>query len=281
MQIFNTKSALKSAIKSHKINGKKIGFVPTMGALHDGHLSLIEIAKENSDIVVVSIFVNPKQFGENEDLDKYPRQLETDIELLKNYGVDILFSPNFEEIYSKDSQTTINIGSIDKTLESKFRPEFLSGVMLIVAKLFNIVTPDIAVFGQKDYQQLCAVKKLVHDLDFAIDIISAPIMREESGLAMSSRNAYLSGDERKMAANIYKFLSQAKTEILVSNKTKQEIIHTIKTLKNNILNSGFNKIDYIELVDKDNLQPTFQTPAILLLAVHLGNVRLIDNMIIE
>lgn len=276
MQIIRTKANLIKTISTFSKSGKIIGFVPTMGALHDGHLSLIEIAKSKSDIVVVSIFVNPAQFAANEDFDKYPRNEQDDLVKLEASCVDVVYMPTINEIYANNSSTTISVGTIGKGLEGTFRPHFFDGVSLVVAKLFMQVAPDIAVFGAKDYQQLMVIKKLVKELDIPVEIIGAPICREADGLAMSSRNVYLSADKRIIAANIYKILLTVKEKLLSGKEVKTVLL----SAKNELLAVGFEKVDYIELRDAETLMPllALKSPARILVAARIGGVRLLDNL---
>ncbi|MBI4721784.1 MAG: pantoate--beta-alanine ligase [Candidatus Stahlbacteria bacterium] len=229
-----------------------IGFVPTMGALHQGHIMLIETAKSHSNFIVVSIFVNPLQFGTGEDLKAYPRNMETDIQLLKSIGIDALFIPDNEEIYPEDYATYIELPSLSNILCGKVRPGHFRGVCTIVGKLFNIITPDIAVFGEKDAQQSIIIKKMVQDLNLGMKIITIPTVREHDGLAMSSRNVYLSIQEREEATIIYQALQMAKNLITNGEWDTREIKAQMHTL---ISSSPRAKIDYIEIVRKDTLVP--------------------------
>ena len=246
---------------------KKIGFVPTMGGLHQGHLSLIEIIKKQCDLVVVSIFVNPAQFGQNEDLSSYPRPLETDKKKLNTLKVDILFLPTTETIYPKDSNLFIDMGYISTILCGKTRPDFFNGIALVISKLFNIIQPDIAIFGEKDHQQLLTIKQLVRDLNFDIKIVSGETSRENDGLAMSSRNVYLTDNQRKIAPKFYQTLKTIKID---SN---------IEEIKNK-LSQNF-KVDYLEILDSNTLKKiTVDSKEIIVIsAVVLGKTRLIDNII--
>ena len=276
MQLIRTKTELKTAIKSLRAQGKTIGFVPTMGALHEGHLSLADIAKTKADIVVCSIFVNPAQFAPHEDFDKYPRTEQQDLKMLEGRGVDIAYLPSVTEIYTPGNDTKISVGAIGKELEGAFRPHFFDGVALVVTKLFMQVMPDIAVFGQKDYQQLMVIKKLVSELDIPVEIIGAPIMREESGLAMSSRNVYLTDEKRLVAATLYKTLLSIKEKLLAGN----DVANLLKWGHNELLAIGFEQVDYIELRHAENFTPLplFQKPARLLVTARLCGVRLLDNI---
>ncbi len=279
MQIFNRIKDLKEQIKNLKKQGKIISFVPTMGFLHQGHLSLINQAKEVSDVVIVSIFVNQKQFDDNSDYENYPNNLDDDINKLKSKKVDILFCPNSQEIYPNKNLINFQIDDLGGNLCGKARKGHFQGVLLVVTKLFNIVDPDIAIFGQKDFQQLQIIKRLVLDLNFNIKIISAEIFREKSGLAMSSRNSRLSKENLIKAANIYQILNSAKSEIL---HTKTDNLKEILEKTKSKLLQYFDKIDYLEICDEENLQIIQKfnqnVPSRIFVAVYLGQVRLIDNI---
>jgi len=260
--------------------GKSIGFVPTMGALHEGHLSLIRKSAAENDITIVSIFVNPTQFGANEDLDKYPRTLERDTELSKTAGADIIFAPTASAMYNMDYATYINVESLTQGLCGKSRPTHFRGVTTVVAKLFNIVPPQRAYFGQKDAQQLAIISKMTTDLNMPIEIVSCPIVREPDGLAMSSRNAYLTPDERAQVPILCEALTIAKN-LISSGETKSAII---KEKIISILNSkNLAIIDYVEIVDFHTFREieTITPPTLIALAVKFGNTRLIDNIIIN
>lgn len=248
--------------------GKHIAFVPTMGALHAGHMSLVEIAKKHADVVVVSIFVNPKQFAPNEDLAKYPRTLEADVAALEKAGADILFLPNEAVMYPPGFSTVVSVTNLSKRWDGEARPGHFDGVATVVARLFGIVKPNVAVFGEKDFQQLAIIRRMTLDLSLGIEIIGAPIIREADGLAMSSRNRYLSDDERKIAPKLFEEM--------------QHIVRgeSIKNTKITLLNAGFSKIDYLVIVDAESLDPLdkFEKPARLLAAAWLGSTRLIDNI---
>ncbi len=269
---------IKSEISVAKKSGKKIALVATMGALHEGHLALIKTARQLADIVVVSIFVNKTQFNDENDYQKYPRQLNQDLDLLKNHQVDFVFTPDDSEIYPPDFSFEIIVKNYADCLCGLKREGHFDGVALIVLKLFNIITPDIAIFGQKDYQQLLIIKKLVLDFNLDIKIIEHEILREKSGLAMSSRNQRLDEDAKIKAAMIYQILQEIKTEIQ-QQKNINEILQKkrIKLLENN-----FEKIDYLEIRNEKNLQLVnnfLQTETMrIFVAVYLNGVRLIDNL---
>ncbi|MFP3253540.1 MAG: pantoate--beta-alanine ligase [Hydrogenobaculum sp.] len=261
-------------IKSIKQQFKTIGFVPTMGYLHEGHMSLVKASKNMCDITVVSIFVNPKQFGPKEDYNKYPRNLERDLKLLEEAKIDMVFIPDVETIYPEGFSTTINIGPLADILEGTFRPGHFDGVCTVVTKLFNIVKPDKAFFGEKDYQQLKIIQKLVKDLNLDIEIVPIPTKREEDGLAMSSRNAYLNQEERRRASSIYRFLLKAKEAFEIGIKNTDKIIEYAKAVLD------VDVIDYIKIVDKETLEEK-TTPSKydrILIAVRIGSTRLIDNV---
>lgn len=258
---------LRSVLKPLKASGKKIGFVPTMGALHEGHGSLMAHANDKCDITVASIFVNPKQFGAGEDFDKYPRLPEDDLAFLKSYHVDYLFMPSLDEIYPKDFSTLITVSGITEIMEGLARPTHFNGMITIVVKLFMMVKPDIAFFGEKDYQQLMVIKRAIEDLSIDIEIEGVPTVRELDGLAMSSRNRYLSKDHQEKATAIYKMFQKAKEQFQQSVK-EDEII---EQGKNFLLENGFSKVDYIE-IHKINDEKRIFT------AAYMGTTRLIDNM---
>lgn len=277
--ILNTIQQLRDTLKPLRIN-QRIALVPTMGNLHAGHLSLVELAKKHADLVVVSIFVNPTQFGENEDFDSYPRTLEADVEKLENVQTDYVFAPSIEEMYPQYPQvvaTQIQLGEMAKHLCGHSRPGHFDGVGLIVSKLFNIVQPDVAVFGQKDYQQAALIIQLVEDLSYAIDIIKAPIFRAEDGLALSSRNQYLTAKERQTAPELHSTINELchrinRGEHLVVGM--QPLIHrAILTLNT----AGF-EVDYLQVLTQDlrTVQPT-DKQLVVLVAAWLGSARLLDN----
>lgn len=259
--------------------GKTIGFVPTMGFLHDGHLSLIQQSKKHADITIVSIYVNPTQFAPNEDFNKYPRDFEHDEHLCQNAGVDIVFYPDNSQMYLENHFTYVITENLASKLCGKSRPDHFRGVTTIVSKLFNIIKPHIAIFGQKDAQQSVIIQKMVRDLNFDIDIKIAPIIRESDGLAMSSRNKYLSTQQRKDAAIINSALKEAK-ELISNGEEKAQIVQQSITKKlQDISNS---KIDYISIVDMQNLEPVehISKDILIAVAVFIGSTRLIDNIII-
>ena len=269
---------MKQTIKTLKQQNKKIGFVPTMGYLHKGHLSLVECSKKKNDITVVSIFVNPTQFGENEDFDKYPRDLERDLKLCEEAGVDYVFTPKVYEIYPEGYSTYVIMETLTDKLCGKYRPGHFKGVLTVVNKLFNIVQPDNAYFGEKDYQQLIIIKKMVEDLNMNVNVVGCPIIREEDGLAMSSRNKYLSEEERKSALSLSKALFLAKELFEKGETNPQKIKEEMRKL---ILSYPLVKeIQYIEIVDPKTLEEKQKVEKgdRVLLAVFVGDTRLIDNI---
>jgi len=260
-----------------KNQGKVISFVPTMGYLHEGHLSLMRIAKKKSDILVVSIFVNPTQFGPKEDFKRYPRDLKRDKRLLKEIGCDFIFMPDIKDMYPKMYDTYVEVEDLTKILEGKSRPEHFKGVTTVVAKLFNIIQPDIAVFGQKDFQQAVVVKKMVKDLNLPVKIIIAPTVREKSGLALSSRNEYLSSEEKKQVTALYRSLKLSEKMIASGERDSRKIISEMRKL---IQKKPKAKIDYISINDSESLKPLnkLKGNVVISLAVLIGKTRLIDNI---
>ena len=279
MQIIKTISELRDIIKGWKKEGLTVGLVPTMGYLHEGHKSLIDRAVAENDRVVVSDFVNPTQFGPNEDFESYPRDINADAALCESAGASLIFNPEPEEMYI-DSLTFVDMNKITKVLCGKTRPIHFSGVCTVVSKLFNIVTPDRAYFGQKDAQQLCVIRKMVKDLNFDIEIVGCPIIREADGLAKSSRNTYLNEDERKAALCLSRSLAIGKAMIENGEKSADTIVSAIKA---EIDKEVLAKIDYVEIVDLNSLENVdeINTPILCAMAVYIGKTRLIDNFIIE
>lgn len=282
MKIINEVNEMRQIVKKMKREDLSVGFVPTMGYLHDGHLSLVKAAKADNDIIVVSIFVNPTQFGPNEDLDSYPRDLGKDQKLLENLDVDYLFFPKVEQMYPDGYGTYVNVESgLTNKLCGKSRPGHFKGVTTIVSKLFNIVNPDKVYFGQKDAQQVSVINRMVKDLNFDIEIIAVPIVRENDGLAMSSRNVNLSEKERQDALTLSKSLNRAKDLILLDNIKKSDIIKNEMMGIIELVDSS--RIDYIEIVDMESLESIdiVEGKILIALAVHIGKTRLIDNIIME
>jgi len=282
MKIIKKPSTLQKNIEKLRLEGKIIGAVPTMGYLHEGHLSLLRIARKKCDVLVLTIFVNPTQFGKGEDLDRYPRDFKRDLSLARKEKVDFVFYPSVNDMYPKNYQTYVINKVISKKLEGEFRPTHFEGVTTVVAKLFNIVKPHIAVFGQKDYQQAQIIKSMVKDLNFDVKIILAPIIRESDGLAMSSRNVYLSLGERNEALALNKSLLLAEDLIKKGERNCKLII---QKMKNFISKNKSIKIDYIKVADLSLSQYLKElknnTTCVILLAARVGNTRLIDNKIIK
>lgn len=280
MRVIEKISDLKEIICSLKNTGKSVGFVPTMGYLHEGHISLVNASRKENDITVLSIFVNPVQFGVNEDYSTYPRDMERDSRLASEAGVDVIFAPSMSEMYPKGYSTYVNLDGMTETLCGKSRPGHFRGVTTVVTKLFNIVEPNKAYFGQKDAQQAAVIKKMVKDLNMNVEVVVCPIVREQDGLAMSSRNVYLSDEERKAALVLSKSLLEAEKMISDGEISKEKIVQSIITkIKHNPLAS----IDYVEVVNADTLDDIelIKGRVLIALAVKIGKTRLIDNIIME
>lgn len=262
-----------------RADGKRIALVPTMGFLHEGHLSLMREAKKHADILVISIFVNPAQFGPNEDLDSYPRALESDLAKAKKEGVDVVFTPDSSQIYPESYETYVQLEKLPNHLCGLSRPVFFKGITTVVTKLFNIVKPHLAIFGEKDFQQLAIIRRLVTDLNMEVEIIGGPLVREADGLAMSSRNSYLSEDQRKEALRLFQSLSRAK-EMVTAGETDAAIIHDMAVKQ--IGGCPEARIDYISLCNPETLDEvkTITAPTLMALAVMMGKTRLIDNMVL-
>jgi pantoate--beta-alanine ligase len=277
MQLITSLKKMQQLALSLKRKGDKISFVPTMGALHQGHLSLVKRAKRLGDFVVASIFVNPTQFGPKEDYKKYPRDLKKDRELLRKAGCDLIFAPKVEDIYPVGYLTSVNVEELSNRLEGAFRPGHFKGVCTIVAKLLNIVQPDFAIFGQKDAQQALIIKKMTEDLNFPVKIIVCPTVREKDGLAWSSRNSYLNTEERDQAKILYQSLKLGGKMIKAGEKNPLKIIKKVREL---IEKMPLAKIDYVVLTDVEKLEPvkSIKGELLLSLAVKFGKTRLIDNL---
>lgn len=277
MKIVGTVKEVREQVKEWKKQGLSVGFVPTMGYLHEGHKSLMDAARKGNDKVVVSIFVNPMQFGPTEDLATYPRDLDHDAALCESAGVDLIFHPEAEEMYEKDFCSFVDMTGLTEGLCGKTRPIHFRGVCTVVNKLFNIVTPDHAYFGQKDGQQLAVIKRMVRDLNMDIEIVGCPIVREEDGLAKSSRNTYLSPEERKAALILSKTVALGK-ELA---KTEKDANKVVEAMKKNIETEPLAKIDYVEAVDALSMVPVekLEGTCMLAMAVYIGKTRLIDNTI--
>jgi len=277
MKIIRSIKEIKKELARHKKRGHTIGLVPTMGYLHEGHLSLIGKACQDNDVVVVSIFVNPVQFGPNEDREEYPRDMRRDAKLCKKAGVDHIFYPTVKSMYPKGYSTFVSVEGLTKNLCGKFRPGHLRGVATVVAKLFNIVKPDAAYLGQKDAQQAAVIKRMTGDLDLDIRVLVMPTVREKDGLAMSSRNSYLSSDERKRAAVIYRSLQLARDLIKLKDK---DAVGIIREMKKMLAAAAAAKIDYVSIVDPHTLTDvkTITGEVLVAAAVWIGKTRLIDNI---
>ena len=276
--ILNTVSDLRAFLTLARGNGKTVGFVPTMGNLHQGHLDLVNKASDMTDIVVVSIFVNPMQFGPHEDFDAYPRTLNADCEALNNHPCDAIFAPTVREVYPKGVNTEIDLPSLSTILCGHHRPGHFKGVATVVTKLLNIVQPDVAVFGNKDYQQLQVIQTMVADLLIPVTIVGADTTREPNGLAMSSRNAYLSAEEKETAAMLYATLKRIGDAL----RSDSQVSTTLKQEKERLTAAGF-VLDYLEIRDAQDLSKSYveADSAVILVAAKLGRARLIDNLVIE
>jgi pantoate--beta-alanine ligase len=270
---------LPAAIIALRAGGKSLALVPTMGALHEGHIALIEEARRHADHVAATIFVNPMQFGANEDFGRYPRQEEKDAELLSRAGCDLLWLPQPDEIYPVGFATTVSVSGLSDRWEGQARPGHFDGVATVVAKLLCAVRPDIAVFGEKDFQQLAVIRRMTQDLQLGVEIIGVPTVRHADGLALSSRNAYLSGDERERALALPGALNEAAKDILAGKTVGQVLNEAIERLKA----AGFSKIDYVALVNAMTLEPLEKAggPMRLIAAATIGTTRLIDNLPVE
>ena len=274
MEIITTIENIRSIVNQWKDKGYSIGFVPTMGYLHDGHAALIDQARKDNDKVIVSIFVNPTQFGENEDLNSYPRDINRDKSLCEAHKADIIFAPTSDEMYH-DRKAFVNIVELSDTLCGISRTIHFKGVCTVVTKLFNIIQPTNAYFGEKDAQQLAIIRKMVYDLNFPINIIGVPIVRESDGLAKSSRNTYLSSEERKAATILYKAIQMGK-QTIKRGASADSIINTMTEIINT---EPLAKIDYVSVVDANTMQPVHEitSPVLVAMAIYIGSTRLIDN----
>jgi len=276
MKIIRSIDKIKKEVERNKRRGRAIGFVPTMGYLHEGHLSLLRRAHKENDIVVVSIFVNPTQFGTNEDYKEYPRDLKKDAALCKKESVDYIFCPAVKAMYPRGYSTYVKVEGLTEDLCGKFRPIHFRGVATVVTKLFNIINPDIAYFGQKDAQQAIVIKRMAEDLNMDVKIIVMPTVREKDGLAMSSRNAYLSPDERRLASTIYRALQLARDLIKLGDRD----VSYIKSEMRKMLSPVVSKVDYISIVDPKNLRDLkkIKGRVLVAVAVWIDGTRLIDNI---
>lgn len=280
MRIITKAKDMREAVREEKSCGKSIGFVPTMGFLHEGHLSLVRESVRKTDVTVVSIYVNPAQFGPQEDFKDYPRDINRDTEILKTEGVDCIFSPDNEEIYPEGYKTYVEVHDLQDKLCGRSRPGHFRGVCTVVLKFFHIIEPDFAYFGQKDAQQAIILKRMVQDLDFGVKIEVLPIVREEDGLALSSRNTYLDQEERKAAQVLFQSLEEARKMVM---NGEQDSARIISRMKERISQEPRAKIDYVEIVDMETLNPATKigNEALAALAVFIGKVRLIDNTILK
>ena len=279
MEVVRTIAELRQHTSRWRIAGQTIGLIPTMGALHNGHLSLIKLAQEKCDRVITTIFVNPRQFLPNEDFDEYPRNEESDIQKLIGMGVDLLFAPKAPEMYQPDASTTVVISKLTECLCATSRPGFFDGVGTVVTKLLIQALPDLAIFGEKDYQQLLIIKRLTRDLDIPAEIIGAPTIREADGLAVSSRNVFLSKANRETASKVFEILGKTATAIALGN----DVLVACEEARSELMLAGFSEIDYFEARHSETLEliQSFENSGRLFAAVWLGSTRLIDNLEIK
>ena len=279
MKRIATIAEMKAACRQVTRNGKTLGLVPTMGALHEGHLSLVRASKARCDVTAVSIFVNPLQFGPAEDLDKYPRTMERDTALLEQLGADLLFTPAVEEMYPPRAQTYVLVEDLSNKLDGASRPGHFRGVATVVAKLFEIVRPDLAFFGQKDGAQVAVLRKLVNDLDMDLEVVVCPIVREKDGLAMSSRNAYLTSEQRQQATVLYRSLLRVQAAVDRGERDSAKLIEIGKQV---IAQEAGVKLDYFAIIDLDTLDPVADVShcALVAVAAYIGSTRLIDNILV-
>ncbi len=281
MEIINRKQRMASLARKLRRENKTVGFVPTMGALHEGHLSLVREARQMCDVVIVSIFVNPTQFNDKKDLDKYPRDLTADAAVLSEYQADYVFAPVSEEIYPSGFSTFVYVDNLTETLEGASRPGHFRGVATVVTILFNTIRPDFAFFGQKDAQQVAVIKRLTTDLGFDTEIVVLPIVREENGLAMSSRNSRLSNEERQKASIIYKSLREAK---IAAKNGERNAANLAGIVRKTIETEPLAMVDYIAVVDNETLEPVEkigEAAVLIAVAARFGNIRLIDNTVLN
>jgi pantoate--beta-alanine ligase len=279
MKVCTTIDEMRSASRAVRRAGKRLGFVPTMGALHEGHLSLVRAARASSDVMAASIFVNPTQFGPNEDLAKYPRSFERDCELLERGGVELLFAPSVEEMYPAGAVTWVTVEGLSDKLDGRSRPGHFRGVATVVAKLFHIVEPDAAFFGQKDAAQVAVIRRMVRDLNFAVEIVVCPIIREPDGLAMSSRNAYLDPDQRNQSLVLYRSLMRVKA-LADAGERRAAVLSAAGRAE--FLPASSVRLDYFEIVDPNTLEPLADVSggALVAVAAFVGPTRLIDNVLL-
>jgi len=281
MKVLKSIDSIRLFIKKKRIPVNKIGLVPTMGALHEGHLELVKSSNRQNDLTIVSIFVNPAQFNRKEDFEKYPNKVSEDLKILEKIGCDVIFMPDSREMYTENESLKFNFGYLEKLMEGEFRPGHFSGVGLVISKLFNIINPDRAYFGEKDLQQLMIIKKLVKDLNFDVEIIGVPTVREDTGLAMSSRNLRLSESEKEVAVNIYKSLMLFQKLLAANNnivQSKTQVADFLRSI------NGL-ELEYLELVDSHSLMPIKEViqrrDFSICIAANVGKVRLIDNITIK
>lgn len=279
MQVIDTVAALRQHLAGERAHGNGIGLVPTMGYLHAGHLSLVHAARQECDVVVMSIFVNPRQFGPQEDLESYPRDMERDLALARDAGVDVVFTPDVDEVYPSGYQTEVTVSTLTQPLCGAARPGHFNGVTTVVAKLFNMVGPDRAYFGQKDYQQATVIRRMVTDLNMPLTIVVCPIVREDDGLAMSSRNAYLNPEERQAALVLSRALQWAQVQLTQGERQAQRLQ---AALCDAISAESLARIDYVAVCDPHTLQPIepLSDSVLVALAVFIGATRLIDNALL-
>lgn len=275
METATTLDQMRARLQDWRAAGERIGLVPTMGALHAGHMSLVDGCRDAADKVVVSLFINPRQFGPNEDLDAYPRDIEGDAQQLANAGVDLLYAPTLDQVYPDGFATTVSLGGPAEGLETDHRPGFFDGVATVVTKLFLQSGADVAMFGEKDYQQLIVVKRFVRDLDIDIEIVGMPTVREDDGLACSSRNAYLTAAQRDVAPSLWQTLSTAGQTLATSDDPDAVVADAKRHLE-----ASFDEVEYVAWRDGETLMPNpaIDRPSRLLAAVRLGTTRLIDNV---
>jgi pantoate--beta-alanine ligase len=280
MRICNTIEDMRAACRLARSGGKRLGFVPTMGALHEGHLALVRAARSSCDAVAASIFVNPTQFGPNEDLAKYPRSFERDRDLLASEGVELLFAPTVEEMYPAGAVTWITVEELSNKLDGRSRPGHFRGVTTVVAKLFHIVEPDVAFFGQKDAAQVAIIRRMVRDLDFPVEIVACPIVREADGLAMSSRNAYLDPQQRKQALALQRALMRLKRSWEAGERDAGKLL---AEGREEVAGEKSIRLDYFEIVDPDSLDAveTAANGVLVAVAAFVGSTRLIDNIVLH
>ncbi len=280
MKILENPDDMHLCCAHRKRDGKRIGLVPTMGALHEGHLSLVRSARAQSDVVAVSLFVNPLQFGPNEDLAQYPRAFERDRQLLEAEKVDLLFAPSVQDMYPQNAETYVTVEGLSEKLDGRSRPKHFRGVTTVVTKLFHIVQPDLAFFGQKDAAQVAIIRRMTHDLNFPVRIVVCPVIREKDGLAMSSRNAYLDPEQRKQAVVLYRSLMRVQT---LADTGERDAAKLIDAGKQVIAEQPGVRLDYLEIVNPDTLDPVpdISRGALVAVAAYVGSTRLIDNIVLH